>query len=77
MTELKIFRNKVPLEIKITWYTYIQTSVRRTARICQNSHSVSKTAVWNWIKKFEERLPITTEKKKKRIYNTVSFDLKA
>ena len=34
---------------------YIQTSsVRRTAKILSELHSVSKSA---WIKKFEERLP--------------------
>jgi len=66
--ELKVFeRNKIPLEIKILGITtYIQTSsVRRTARILSELHPVSKTSAWNWIKKFEERLPISAEKKKK------------
>jgi transposase-like protein len=68
--ELKVFeRNKVPLEIKILGITtYIQTSsVRRTAKILSEIHPVSKTSVWNWIKKFEERLPIVTEIKEKNL----------
>ena len=72
--ELKVFeRNKVPLEIKVLGIAiYIQTSsVRRTARILSELHPVSKTSVWNWIKKFEEKLPITTEKKPR---NLVAID---
>ena len=68
--ELKVFeRNKVPLEIKVLGIAiYIQTSsVRRTARILSELHPVSKTSVWNWIKKFEEKLPITTEKKPRNL----------
>ncbi len=68
--ELNVFeRNKVPLEIKILGIaTYIQTSsVRRTARILSEIHPVSKTSVWNWIKKFEEKLPISTEKKQRNL----------
>ena len=66
--ELKIFeRNKVPLEVKVLGIaTYIQTSsVRRTARILSEIHPVSKTSVWNWIKKFEEKLPCREKKRKK------------
>lgn len=51
---LKIFeRNKVPLEIKIIGVAmYIQTSsVRRTAKILSEIHSVSHNAVHKWIKK--------------------------
>ena len=68
--ELKVFeRNKVPLEIKVLGIAiYIQTSsVRRTARILSELHPVSKTSVWNWIKKFEEKLLITTEKKPRNL----------
>jgi len=68
VNELDVFkRNKVPLEVKILGIaTYIQTSsVRRTARILSELHPVSKTSVWNWIKKFEEKLPITAEKKRR------------
>jgi len=68
--ELKVFkRNKVPLEVKILGIaTYIRTSsVRRTAKILSEIHPVSKTAVHNWIKKFEEKLPVTTEKKKRNL----------
>jgi len=67
---LKVFeRNKVPLEVKILGIaTYIQTSsVRRTARILSELHPVSKTSVWNWIKKFEGKLPITTEMKRRNL----------
>ncbi|CAD7770770.1 DDE domain protein [Candidatus Methanoperedenaceae archaeon GB37] len=66
--ELKVFeRNKVPFEIKILGIaTYIQTSsVRRTARILSELHPVSKTSVWNWIRKFEEKLPAVSEKKRR------------
>ena len=68
--ELKVFeRNKVPFEIKVLGIAiYIQTSsVRRTARILSELHPVSKTSVWNWIKKFEEKLLITTEKKPRNL----------
>ena len=68
--ELKVFeRNKILLEIKILGIaTYIQTSsVRRTARILSELHPVSKTSVWNWIKKFEEKLPISTERKQRNL----------
>jgi transposase-like protein len=64
--ELKIFeRNKVPLEIKILGIvTYIQTSsTRRTAKILSECYPVSHNAVHKWIKKFEEKLPISTEKR--------------
>lgn len=67
--ELKVFeRNKIPLEIKILGIAiYIQTSsVRRTARILSELHPALKTSVWNWIKKFEEKLP-TTERKQKNL----------
>ncbi|CAD7768853.1 DDE domain protein [Candidatus Methanoperedenaceae archaeon GB50] len=66
--ELKVFeRNKVPFEVKILGIaTYIQTSsVRRTARILSELHPVSKTSVWNWIRKFEEKLPAVSEKKRR------------
>jgi transposase len=44
--------------------TYIQTSsVRRTAKILSELHPVSKSSVHRWIKKFEEKLPISAEKK--------------
>ncbi|WP_456468715.1 DDE-type integrase/transposase/recombinase [Archaeoglobus sp.] len=72
--ELKVFeRNKVPFEIKVLGIaTYIQTSsVRRTAKILSEVHPVSKTSVWNWIKKFEEKLPISSEKKQR---NLVAID---
>jgi putative transposase len=67
---LRIFeRNKVPLEIKILGIAiYIQTSsVRRTAKILSELQPVSKSSVHRWIKKFEERLPIITEKKRRKL----------
>ncbi len=68
--ELKIFeRNKMPLEIKIlSIATYIQiSSTRRTVKILSEFHPVSHNAVHKWIKKIEERLPISTEKKKRNL----------
>jgi len=68
--ELKVFeRNKVPLEIKILGIaTYIQTSsTRRTAKILSEIHPVSHNAVHKWIKKFEQKLPISTEKKRRNL----------
>jgi len=65
--ELKIFeRNKVPLEVKVLGIaTYIQISlIRRTIRILLEIHPVSETSLWNWIKKFKEKLSIIAEKKK-------------
>ena len=60
-------RDKVPIEIKIFGIAiYIQTSsVRRTARILSD-HLVSM-GVHKWIKKFEEKLPIVTERKPRKI----------
>ncbi len=66
--ELNFFeRERVPNNIRILGIaTYIQTSsTRRTAKILSEFHPVSHTAVWKWIKKFEEKLPISTEKKKR------------
>ena len=68
--ELKIFeRDKIPLEIKILGIaTYIQTSsTRRTAKILSEFHPVSHNAVHKWIKKVEEKLPISTEKKQRNL----------
>ena len=68
--ELKVFeRNKVPLEIKILGIaTYIQTSsTRRSARILSEVHPVSHNAVHKWVKKFEEKPPISTEKKQRNL----------
>jgi putative transposase len=68
--ELKLFeRNKIPLEIKILGIAiYIQTSsVRKTAKILSEFYPVSKSAVHKWIKKFEEKLPISTEKKRRNL----------
>ena len=58
-------RERVPNDIRILGIaTYIQTSSTRTAKILSEFHLISHTAVWKWIKKFEEKLPISTEKKK-------------
>jgi len=67
--EVKVFeRNKIPLEVKILGIaTYIQTSsVRKTAKILSEIYPVSKTSVWSWVKKFREKIPITTEKKERK-----------
>jgi len=68
--ELELFeRERTPTEIRILGIaTYIQTSsTRKTAKILSEFHSVSHTAVWKWIKKFEEKLPISTEKKQRNL----------
>ncbi|MHC1571407.1 MAG: hypothetical protein ACXQTM_01000 [Methanosarcinales archaeon] len=59
-------KSKVPFEVKVLGVaTCIQTSsVRRTARILSELHPVSKTSVWNWIRKFEERLPVVSRRRK-------------
>ncbi|MET1124717.1 MAG: hypothetical protein ABWW66_05585 [Archaeoglobaceae archaeon] len=66
-------KKRKPDEIRILGIaTYIQTSsTRRTAKILSEFHPVSHTAVWKWIKKFEEKLPISTEKKRR---NLVAID---
>ena len=47
---------------------YFQTSsFKRTARIFSELHPVSYNAVRRWIKKIEERLPIATEKKHRKL----------
>ena len=44
--------------------TYVQTSsTRRTVKTISKFRQISHTAVWKWIKKFEEKVPISTEKK--------------
>ena len=68
--ELNLFeRERVPTEIRILGIaTYIQTSsTRRTAKILSEIHPVSHTAIWKWIKKFEEKIPISTEKKRRTL----------
>ena len=68
--KLKVFeRNKIPIEVKIFGIaTYIQTSsVRRTAKILSEIYPVSKSSIHRWIKKFEEKLPISSEKKPRNL----------
>ncbi|HIP88924.1 MAG TPA: IS6 family transposase, partial [Thermococcus paralvinellae] len=67
--ELKIFeRNKVPLEVKVLGIaTYIQSSVRRTARILSEIHPVSNSVE---LKKFEEKLPCREKKER----NVIAID---
>jgi len=62
-------RERTPTEVRILGIaTYIQTSsTRRTAKILSEFYPISHTAIWKWIKKIEERLPIATEKKKRNI----------
>ena len=61
-------RERVPTEIRILGIaTYIQTSsTRRIVKILSDFHH-SHTAVCKWIKKFEEKLPISTEKKRRNL----------
>ncbi|WP_457549207.1 hypothetical protein [Archaeoglobus sp.] len=68
--ELNLFeRERIPNEIRLFGIaTYIQTSsTRRTAKILSEIHSVSHTAIWKWVKKFEQKLPISTEKKQRNL----------
>ena len=69
MEELNLFeRKRSDWKRILNIATYIQTSsTRRTAKILSESHPVSHTAVWKWIKKFEEKLPISTEKKRRNL----------
>jgi hypothetical protein len=52
--------NKVPLELEVMGLAfYIQlSSLRRAARILSEVRSVSKTAVWKWVKKFGEKVSV-------------------
>jgi transposase-like protein len=52
--------NKVPLELKVLGLAfYIQlSSLRRAARILSEVRSVSKAAVWKWVKKFGEEVSV-------------------
>ena len=50
--------------------------VRRTARILSELHPVSKTAVWNWIKKFEEKLSISAKKKHRNLEKQIPISKK-
>ncbi len=68
LDELKIFeRNKLPKEVKYLGIAmYSQTSsLRKTAKVLSEIHPVSKTAVWRWIRKVEEKLPNSAEKKQR------------
>ena len=62
-------RERVPTGIRILeTATCIQTSsTRRTAEILSELHLVSHTAVWKWIKKSKEKLPISTERKRRNL----------
>ena len=68
--ELNLFeRGRVSTEVRILGIaTYIQTfSTRRTAKILSEIHPVSHTAIWKWVKEFEEKLPISTERKERNL----------
>lgn len=62
-------RERTPTEIRILGIaTYIQTSsTRRTAKILSEIYPVSHTAIWKWVKKIEQKLPISTEKKRRNL----------
>ena len=61
-------RERTPTKIRILGIAiYIQTSsTRRTAKILSELHPVSHTAI-GWIKKFEGKLPISTQKRRKNL----------
>jgi len=68
--ELNLFeRERILTKIKILGIAmHIQTSsTRGTAKILSEIHPVSHTAVWEWIKKLQEKLPISTEKKRREL----------
>ena len=62
-------RERTPTEIRILGIAmYIQTSsTRRTARILSEIYPVSHTAIWKWVKKLEEKLPISAERKQRNL----------
>jgi len=62
-------RNKVPFELKVLGLAlYIQlSSLRRAARALSEVRSVSKTAVWKWVKSFRERLNIRPSRMPRRL----------
>jgi len=66
---LRLFeRNKVPLGFKVLGLAmYFQiSSLRRTARVLSEYWRVSKTAVWRWVVKLEERLQTASERRARR-----------
>lgn len=78
--ELELFeRRGAPNDIRILGIaTCIQTSsTRRTAKILSEFHPISHTAVWKRIKKFEEKLPISTEKKRRNLVEIDKTIIKA
>jgi putative transposase len=62
-------RNKVPLELKVLGLAfYIQlSSLRRAARILSEVRSVSKTAVWKWVKKFGGKVSVKPSRMLRRL----------
>ncbi|WP_457549952.1 hypothetical protein [Archaeoglobus sp.] len=68
--DIKLFeRERVPREVRVLGIAiYVQTSsTRRTAKILSEIHPVSHTAVLKWVKKFEEKLSISNEKKERNL----------
>ncbi len=53
-------RNRVPVELKmlgVAFYAQL-SSLRRAAKALSGFHRVPKTAVWKWVKRFEEKISI-------------------
>ena len=71
---LNIFeRNKFPIEFKIlgiAFYIHL-SSFRRASKALFEIRKVSKTSIWKWIRKFEEKIKIELS----RIYrNFIALD---
>jgi transposase-like protein len=62
-------RERTPTDLKLLGVAiYVQTlSVRKTAKILSEIYPVSHTAVWKWVKKLEEKIRISTEKKHRKL----------
>jgi putative transposase len=62
---LNIFeRNKFPIEFKIlgiAFYIHL-SSLRRASKALSEIRKVSKTSIWKWIRKFEEKIKIEPSK---------------
>jgi len=61
--------NKVPVELKVLGLVfYIQlSSLRRAARALSEVRSVSKTAVWKWVKKFGGKVSFKPSRMPRRL----------
>jgi putative transposase len=71
-------RERTPTELRLLGVAiYVQTlSVRKTAKILSEIHPVSHTAVWKWVKKLEEKIGISTEKKHRKLVEIDDVSIK-